>query len=517
MKSKILLLIVTGLFLSGKIALSQSAEPDLHYRVFMDKAEMHIFHMELRISDFDRDTISFKIPNWMPGYYQLMDYASNVDNVMAKYDDGVEIPVNKVDGSTWRIIPERSASFILNYDVKTDRQFVAKSYIDTTHAYIVTENNFLYVSGGLDMPVMIEIVPNAKLNWNRIATGLANVDAKSNTFMAANFDILYDCPILIGNLEELPPFQVDGIHHRFIGYNLGNFNRELFMNNLQKIVAAAVSIFDDIPYEQYTFIAIGPGRGGIEHLNNTTFSFDGNRLKDQDDMIRMMNFIGHEYFHHYNVKRIRPFELGPFDYDKENRTTQLWISEGLTVYYQYMLTKMSGLTDEKLLFAAFENHINNIENNPGRWNQSLVQSSYNTWEDGPFGVKGKTISYYQKGPVVGLLLDFAIRNASQNRKSLDDVMRYLYRHYYKKLNRGFTDAEFQESCEMISGESLTKVFEYVYTTKELDYNTYLNHAGLEIVKINANNQKKDEVRYRLKRKEETDTLQEAILKSWLRE
>ena len=517
MKSKVILFIVISLFLSGNIALSQSGEPELHYRVFMDEPETHKFHMELSVSDLDRDTILFKMPNWMPGYYQLMDYSSNVDNVIAKYDNGDEMPVNKTNSNTWRIIPERQASFMLSYDIKTNRQFVANSYIDSSHAYIIPENNFFYICGGLDMPISIEIVPNPKLNWSSIATGLVNVDAKSNEFIAANFDILYDCPILIGDLEELPSFQVNGINHRFIGYNLGNFNRESFMNNLKKVVEAAVSIFDDIPYEQYTFIAIGPGRGGIEHLNNTTISFDGNQIKDKEDMLRMMNFIGHEYFHHYNVKRIRPFELGPFNYDKKNRTTQLWISEGLTVYYEYILTKMSGLADEKALLAAFENHINSIENNPGRWNQSLVQSSYNTWEDGPFGIPGKTISYYQKGPVVGLLLDFAIRNATQNKKSLDDVMRYLYWHYYKKLTRGFTDAEFQEACEMISGKLLTKEFEYVHTTKELDYNTYLNYAGLEIVKTDIANGKKGEVNYRLKRKEEINALQSAILKSWLRE
>ena len=489
MKSKIILIILINLFLSGRLAISQNVEPDLHYRIFIDEPEMHCYHMELKVFYFNEDTVLFKMPNWMPGYYQLMDYSSNVYNVMAKYENGNEIPVKKINSNTWRIIRERQTSFILSYDVKTNRRFVANSYIDSTHAYIVPENNFLYVCGGLDMPVCIEIVPNAELNWNDVATGLVNVEGKSNEFIAANFDILYDCPILIGDLEELPPFQVDGIIHRFIGYHLGDFNRELFMKTLKKVVEAAVSIFDDIPYKQYTFIAIGPGHGGIEHLNNTTISFDGNQIKNQDDMLRIMNFIGHEYFHHYNVKRIRPFELGPFNYDEENRTTQLWISEGLTVYYEYILTKMAGLADEKSLLGAFESHINAIENNPGRWNQSLVQSSYYTWEDGPFGVTGKTISYYQKGPVVGLLLDFAIRNATQNKKSLDDVMRYLYWHYYKALNRGFTDAEFQQACEMISGKLLTKEFEYIYTTKELDYKTYLNYAGLEIVKSNITNEK----------------------------
>lgn len=135
------------------------------------------------------------------------------------------------------------------------------------------------------------------------------VTGETDEFTAPDFDILYDSPILIGNLEELPSFKVKGIEHHFIGYNIGYFDHELFINNLKKVVEAAVAIFGDIPYKQYTFLAIGPGRGGIEHLNNTTISFDCNQIKTNNDINRTMNFIGHEYFHNYNVKRIRPFAI----------------------------------------------------------------------------------------------------------------------------------------------------------------------------------------------------------------
>ncbi len=215
-----------------------------------------------------------------------------------------------------------------------------------------------------------------------------------------------------------------------------------FSENLKKIVESAFAIMGDIPYKQYTFIAIGPGRGGIEHLNNTTFGFSGNDLHKPEAMNRMMNFLAHEYFHHYNVKRIRPFELGPFDYDQGSKTNLLWVSEGLSVYYEYMVVRRAGLADEQTLYADFEKNININENNPGRLYQSLAQASYKTWSDGPFGTQGeekdKSISYYDKGPIVGLLLDFTIRHVTQNKESLDDVMRLLYWKYYKELKRGFT-------------------------------------------------------------------------------
>ena len=291
----------------------------------------------------------------------------------------------------------------------------------------------------------------------------------------------FDCPILIGNLEELPSFSIQGVKHRFVGYKLGEFDKALFMKKLEASVNSAINLMQDIPYDEYTFIAIGQGRGGIEHLNNTTVSFDGNYLTSEQAMTGMMNFLTHEYFHNFNVKRIRPIELGPFDYNHGSKTNMLWVSEGLTVYYEYLIMRRAGLSDEDILLKSFNAHINHVENNPGRLYQSLYESSYETWSDGPFGGQSdKTISYYQKGPIVGLLLDFAIRDASNNQKSLDDVMRAVYNRYYIELGRGFTNAEFQQICEKMAGKSLTEVFKYIFTTEELNYSKYLGMAGLQL-------------------------------------
>jgi predicted metalloprotease with PDZ domain len=230
----------------------------------------------------------------------------------------------------------------------------------------------------------------------------------------------------------------------------------------------------------------------------------------------MLKFIGHEYFHHYNVKRIRPYELGPFEYDRENRTNLLWVSEGLTVYYEYLIVKRAGLMSVDELLASIESNINTIENDAGRQYQSLSQASYETWDDGPFGNKpgatDKSISYYEKGPLIGMLLDFSIRNATQNKKSLDDVMRFLYWQYYKKLHRGFTDAEFQQACQDIAGSSLSREFEYVYTTKEIDYSTYLSYAGLKISEVVDKNTGKRN--FALTKQENLNPLQLSIFQSW---
>jgi len=520
MKVKTVLLCIIFSF-SGlhKPVFAQFERPELHYIVSIPDPAKHRFHTEFRVKGLNQDTLVFKMPEWMPGYYQLMNYAEDVKNISAIKENGCSVQVSQMNSNTWRIIIDPHESFILRYDVTSERRFVAYSFLDTTHAYIVPTNNFLYIEGLLTLPVTVTIIRNPEFNWNKTATGLEKISGEHDTFFASNFDILYDSPILIGHLQELPSFRVEGIEHRFIGYKMGSFDHELFIDNLCRVVEAAVAIFDDIPYKQYTFIGTGPGRGGIEHLNNTTVSFNGSSIKNKQDMIRIMNFLGHEYFHNYNVKRIRPFELGPFDYDEENRTYQLWVSEGLTVYYEYLIVRRAGITDEEVFLNNFERHINTLENNPGRFVQSLSQSSYNTWDEGPFGGQGenknKTISYYNKGPVVGLLLDFTIRNATRNKKSLDDVMRLLYGKYYKELKRGFTASEFQQDCESVAGISLTQIFEYIYTTKELDYNTYLHYAGLKLTKADIQESQTKTYRYIIEEIENPDSLQSAILTSWL--
>jgi predicted metalloprotease with PDZ domain len=491
-------------------------KPTIEYTISIPQPSTHKYHVELRTRAWNQDTLIFKMPKWTPGYYQIMDYAKSVESISASDDKGKKFLFQKVNDNTWSVSGIRNKSVIINYDVMTTKQFVANSYVDGEHAYLIPGSTFFYVEGFLQLPVSVEIITKP---WSNIATGLETVAGKLNHFTASDFDILYDCPILIGNLEELPSFKVKGIEHRFIGYKLGAFDKVDFIDKLRRMTDAATDVIDDIPFKQYSYIAIGPGRGGIEHLNNTTISFDGTDLHNDVAMNRMMNFLAHEYFHHYNVKRIRPFELGPFDYDKGSKTNLLWVSEGLSVYYEYLIVRRAGLVDERTLLANLETNITAHENNPGRFHQSLVQASYNTWKDGPFGTQGeepgKSISYYDKGPIVGLFLDFAIRHATQNKKSLDDVMKLLYWNYYKAKDRGFTDAEFEQACEEIAGSSLRPLFEYVYTTRELDYKKYLEYAGLKIEESQSSDDNKKQTRkFRLNRIENPTALQTSILKSW---
>jgi len=437
---------------------------NMAFTVSMDNPAAHRFHV-----------------TWTPGYYQMLNLANNIENFSVTDENKNPLPWEKFNQNTWQVKNKKSTSLLINYDVKTTRSFVATCYLDEDRGYIMPAGVFMHLAGNIKQPSTITLLPGA---WNSVATGLDSIAGKSFTYTAPDFDVLYDSPILIGNLETLPSFSVQGITHRFIGYKLGDFDRVQLMTDLQKIVEASAKIIGDIPYPHYTFIAIGPGRGGIEHLNSTSFGFDGSSLNSREGRIRMLSFLAHEYFHHYNVKRIRPVELGPFDYDNGNRTKMLWVSEGLSVYYEYLVLMRAGIITQEELLELLRKHMVAFENKPGRLFQSLAQASYETWSDGPFGRTNddinKTISYYDKGPVVGMLLDFAIRNESNNKKSLDDVMRTLYTEYYQKKKRGFTEGELQNVIERTAGKTLPEIFEYIYTVKALDYPKYFSYAGLTV-------------------------------------
>jgi predicted metalloprotease with PDZ domain len=419
------------------------------------------------------------MPAWTPGYYQLLHFADKVSDFKVAGKNGKEIEFVRAGRNGWRFA-SRGTEFNVQYNVKATRAFVATPFVDQTRGYIAPTGVFMHINSFINLPVSVSIeMPEG---W-KAATGLTPTKVL-NTFAAPDFDVLYDSPILLGPVEELPAFEVKGVPHRFIGYKLGDFDRGAFMNDLKKIVEESVAMIGHIPYNHYTFLGIGPGQGGIEHLNSTTFGFSGESLKSREGRNRMYSFLAHEYFHHYNVKRIRPIELGPFDYDKENRTNMLWVSEGITVYYDLLLVRRAGLITDDELLEGMRRRLLGFENKPGRLYQSATQASYSTWSDGPFGRTddeiNKTVSVYDKGAIVGWLLDFAIRHETNNKKSLDDVMRKIYSDFYLDKKRGFTEAEFKNVCEEIAGTKLDEVFSYASTVKELDYQKYLAYGGIEI-------------------------------------
>jgi predicted metalloprotease with PDZ domain len=472
-------LLVAGLVAVARAVSSEPVPGAIAYTIALPQPSNHLFRVTLRVGGLTGEFQDVKMPAWHPGYYRMIDYARNLSGLRAQDGEGRALPWEKVTKNTWRVATGGASTLVLSYDILGTVTFSAQNYLGEGRAFIAPTGMFLYLSGQLQRAatVTIQLPPG----WSRVATGLDPVPGDTRTFSAPDFDTLYDCPILVGNQETLE-FDVRGKPHTVVIENIpAGVDRPRMLADLKKVVESTATLMGDLPYARYAFLMMGNGRGGIEHANSSANSFDGGSLADESGYQRWLSFICHEYFHHYNVKRIRPIALGPFDYDTENLTDMLWVSEGLTVYYQDLLLVRAGLQTADKYLDKLAGAIGAFENAPGHHYQSATDSSLTTW--GTSGVgndRNTTISYYDNGAMLGAMLDLAIRHDSGTRASLDDVMRALYRKYYQQKRRGFTDDEFREECESAAGARLAEVFEYASTTREVDYAKYFAYAGLEV-------------------------------------
>jgi predicted metalloprotease with PDZ domain len=450
------------------------------FTVSIPRPATHTAHVTLRCEGLRGELQDFKMPAWSPGFYGIGDYARNVSNFRAADGQGRALPFEKVAKNTWRVVSDGAAAIVIEYDVFGSTAFAANTYIGEDRAYLSPSGMFVYVPGELRQPATVTV--NLPAEWTQIATGLESVAGKPRTFVAPDFDVLYDSPLLIGNQEHLE-FRVKGVPHYLAMENVAaEVSRPKMLADLQKMVETATRLMGDVPYKHYTFLMMGRGNGGIEHLNSASIQFAGDHLTTDAEYIRWLSYVCHEYFHNFNVKRIRPIALGPFDYEQENLTHMLWVSEGLSVYYQDLVLVRAGLMTRNQYLDKLAGAIGTFENASGHHYQSATESSWNTWNagSGVGGDRSSTISYYQNGPMLGAMLDLKIREGSGRRRSLDDVMRGLYRKYYVEKKRGFTDAEFRRECEDAAGADLAEVFDYASTPREVDYAKYFRIAGLQL-------------------------------------
>ncbi|MBG0860194.1 MAG: M61 family metallopeptidase [Bacteroidales bacterium] len=453
----------------------------ISYTVTMENPNNHYFHVSLTYSGIKDESVELKLPVWTPGYYMIMDYPKNIVSFKVSDGKGRSLLWEKTAKNRWLVNTERSSIINVTYDVYAFRTSVAESFLDDGRAFISPTGVFMHPAGKKESPVSVTIVPYEK--FTKISTGLDPVKGQQNTYHASDFDVLYDCPILAGN-QEILEFETGGIPYTVAAENLGSIDRSKFIEDLRKIVNASASIIGEAPYKHYTFIIMNRGGGGLEHTNSMAVFSSPMSFNSPERYKGWLSFVAHEFFHLYNVKTIRPEALGPFDYDEENYTTMLWFSEGVTSYYENLILNRAGLFDRADVFDALKSSISNYENIPGHLFQSAAEASFDAWIyflNRSENSRNITISYYDKGCAIGMLLDLKIRQESGNQRSLDDVMRTLYQDFYKKKNKGFTDKEFREVCEKAAGSPLPEIFDiYIPTVQEIDYSKYLGYAGLSI-------------------------------------
>ncbi len=444
----------------------------------MPKPWTHLLEVEMRIvlgnSANETDLV---MPVWTPGSYLIREFERNVQDFRAIAINGQQLDWTKVNKNTWRVKTNGSHVWGVNYRVYANEFSVRTNELNSDHAFWNNAALLMYPDGQLKLPSTLHVNP---ANGWKIATGLPAVEGQPNTFRAENFDILYDSPFEVSNFKQID-FTVRGVPHRIVIDGEGNYDPERMKRDVQKIVEAETGMFGGIPYHDYTFILHLRGGGGIEHLNSTSLGFGRNRFGNEQGWRAFYGLVAHEFFHLWNVKRIRPDALGPFDYTKENYTRSLWVAEGITSYYGDLMVRRAGLISDKEYLDGLARKIQGYENTPGRLEMSAEEASFNAWikEYRPDeNSVNSQISYYDKGELLGLLLDLEIRRRTHDTMSLDHVMRYLLAEFFGK-NRNYTPADFQKACELMAGSSLEEFFSrYVRGKEEIPYNQFLSAAGL---------------------------------------
>jgi predicted metalloprotease with PDZ domain len=441
-----------------------SASATIRYQVSLAEREAHIFRVRMTVPDV-RSELVIQFPAWN-ALYQIRDFAHRVESLRATGEKNQPLRVTKLDKLTWRIAG--SGDLTIEYGVLWDDAGPFASQLNANHAFLNLAMVLFYVPARRAEDVRIEYTEIPE-GW-RIAVALPSAGTPA-AFRAANYDALVDAPTEIGQFEEWS-FEAGKARIR-VAVHGSNWDREKLTDSIGRIVAYQTALMRDVPFDEFLFLYhlnLGGG-GGMEHANSTAISSGGSPE----------GVTAHEFFHLWNVKRIRPQSLEPVDYTKENWTRALWFAEGVTSTYGAYTMVRAGLWTPQQFYNDLAGEISTLESRPARLWQSVEQSSLDAWHEryGLYRRPSLSISYYNKGQLLGLLLDILIRDATDNRSSLDDVLRHLNDNFAKR-GRFYNDSpDIRAAAEKVAGRSFDEFFaRYVAGTDELPWAEMLARAGL---------------------------------------
>jgi predicted metalloprotease with PDZ domain len=466
---------------------AQDCLPKLVYKIAMPQPQTHLFEIELTVCNWDRDLLDLKMPVWTPGSYLVREYAKQLQNFIAVGDKGDRLATIKIAKHHWQIQANQYNKITISYRMFANELTVRTNHLDATHGYFNPAALCFYVPGYEHCPIEITIVPPDP-SW-RVTTPLPQISPQ--TFLAADFDTLVDSPFEIG-CQQVYDFTVLNKPHQLVTWGEGNLDSQVAIEDIKKIIEVEAKIFGGLPYEQYIFLLhLSPsGGGGLEHKNCCSLLYPRFSFQAGEKHNRFMQLVAHEFFHLWNVKRIRPAALEKFDYERENYTPSLWFSEGTTSYYDLLIPRRAGIYDEQEFLAELSKEITRFMTTPGRLVQPLSESSFDAWIKlyrPDANSSNSQISYYLKGEMVTLLLDLLIRDRTQGNKSFDDVLVAMWEQF-GKAEIGFTETQLQQIIESIANQDLTEFYDrYIHGVEELPFNDYLVAVGVELRPINTNN------------------------------
>ncbi|ACL23255.1 peptidase M61 domain protein [Chloroflexus aggregans DSM 9485] len=456
------------------------------YTIAMPVPHSHLFHVHITIQRTETGDVQLSLPAWTPGSYMIREFARHVQEFQATDGAGVRLPWHKVRKDSWIVQAGAATHVIVSYKVYAFDLTVRTSHLDGTHGYFNGANVFMYVHDHTREPLILHVDPQP--GW-QVTTGLTPLPPdpaypQRASFQAADYDELVDCPVECGT-HRLLTFTVDDVPHRIAIWGHGNEDEARLLADTKRIVEVQRALFGSLPYHDYTFILhLTDGRGGgLEHRNSATNMVDRWTFTNQYE--RYLSLTSHELFHAWNVKRLRPAVLGPFDYQQENYTRLLWLMEGATSYYDELLLVRAGLMSEERYLQKLADKIVQLQQQPGRRLQSLEQSSFDAWikfyrpDENSIN---SSISYYLKGALVCWMFDMAIRAQTDGERSFDDVMRYLYQRYPVEGPGIPEEGAVLAAIEAVGGpqKEFRELYEqYVAGVDELDYHAALAVVGLE--------------------------------------
>lgn len=492
------------------VALAQAEQPlrSVHYRLAMSRPASHLFEVSIEVALPDNpavESLEFQMPKWSPGRYAVFDFAKNVQEVQASAGpcappDRCEMAVRRVtrvDDQTWRVPLERARGLTFSYKVFGNDLSGTFSQLNTRHANFNGGNIFMYVVNHKPDPVKLSIQPPK--DW-RVVNGRQD-HAGQLEWEFPNWDIMVDTPTEIGPDWTQDDFQVDGRQYHVVVHSQGNEGgkRPALVRDIEKIVRAETAMWGRPEFEAYTFLihfaADDHSGDGMEHLTSTQIIEPG-ALADAGTYDATLGTVAHEFFHVWNVKRLRPVGLGPWDFTRPANTRGLWVAEGFTNYYGHLMLRRSGLLDDTRFLQRESATISGIENSPGSHLMSAEESSLVApfIDDAPHAqhtnLDNTSVSYYPKGELIAMVLDLLIRGKTQGKASLDDVMRRMYEDFYLKSSnnsyylrgRGYTPEDVERVASEVAGYDLHDFFKrYVFATEVLPYDEAFGYVGLRVV------------------------------------
>jgi len=445
------------------------------YRIeFQEK--WHQASIEMTFATHGAKEIRLMMPVWTPGSYMIREYPRQIETVESSDDKG-PLPTTKVDKNHWVVSCEKTDLVKVRYVIYGREMGVRTNWIEPQFAFLTGAATFLVPENRLDRKCVVEVVPNK--SWTQIATSLQASSTSPWIRIASNYDELVDSPIVLGDID-IQSEEISGVMHYLATVPNDAWDTKKAMQDAAKIVRTEQEFWGQVPYKQYWFLnLLTEAGGGLEHDNSTVLMASRFTQKQRAKYVDWLGLVSHEFFHTWNVRRLRPKALMAYDYNQEQYTKELWIAEGLTSYYDDLFVVRSGLSTPKEYLEQVSKSIQTVQNSPGRMVQDLIASSFDSWIKfyrPDENATNSRISYYVKGALVGMLLDAQIRLNSQDKYSLDDCMRLLWQRHRET---GYTNEDFSNIVQELAGKSVSDwLVEQLSSTQELDYQTFLDAYGL---------------------------------------